>query len=502
MPWTLAAILMIVLPMPAGALPIEPIAPVDGLPEPVDIPPLPTQRPPNTPCDKVAAWTTTQGGVDNFVGLQPRSPRAGLSAVFGALPQRHFDDGGNNEHFIHTIAGLPQQILSAQVTMRLRPETSALSANDFVHIGYNPAQGGVLQSEALGPAWLFANGPQVLSWAASPAVVTDMNTFGWLDFYIQDDTAIDWIRLDIRYCECAVKEPFSVIQGTADDFASSGSDITTPRAAIGVADRQYDTGGADRTFRTTVPVPTDILTGTVQIRLRGVDALVTTDSISVGYNGLTWDVSQVSTWGNSATILTYTIPGDVARATVDNAGGVDVVIQDDTMVDWIWVNGTRCRCREYPPAEVLQGDVDRFGEVESADDIPTPQGAFAAWLQAPLRNYDEETRDKRFGTTLDLPCSCAKNATLEIHARPTDALAVNDGLALQFTGTTPAFLYSTTFTTLAGQPWSSATMGPSLFTVDLGSIPGMLASICARGSLDIYVQDDTDIDYVRLLLTY
>lgn len=79
----------------------------------------------------------------------------------------------------------------------------------------------------------------------------------------------------------------------------------------------------------------------------------------------------------------------------------------------------------------------------------------------------------------------------------------NDSLSLQ-ANSTGGFTWTRTLPFLTGTPWPSGMATVAVLNIDLDNLPGsgtsLLAAMNSTGRLDVYVQDDTRVDYMRLEL--
>lgn len=193
--------------------------------------------------------------------------------------------------------------------------------------------------------------------------------------------------------------------------------------------------------------------------------------------------------------------------------------------------GIPCAEREVVDCEcvptcvcLLAGDKDGFaGSSDFADRIVLRE-PFRAWLARPGGNiavfhagqpqpFDvpNQARDWDFGYSfLELPDAAA--ATLEIHLLAGPSLPGTDGLALQFASDpVPHFAWSISLNQLEGLQGGDGTWGANedrIFHLDLAAlrVPGgtpvdLIAQLNADGYLDVYVQDDTAVDYIELCIT-
>ena len=150
---------------------------------------------------------------------------------------------------------------------------------------------------------------------------------------------------------------------------------------------------------------------------------------------------------------------------------------------------------------ITHGVVDQFKTPVE----PTTQGS---WLLAissgPWADFDYPAADRRFGHTItNLPCSIG-SATLVMDLRSTSTLSINDTIALATTGGTPAFAWSRRLRDLLPGDWNTPGEVATL-TLNLAALPtasggsvNLLDVMNASGELDIYMQDDTSVDFITL----
>jgi parallel beta-helix repeat protein len=145
----------------------------------------------------------------------------------------------------------------------------------------------------------------------------------------------------------------------------------------------------------------------------------------------------------------------------------------------------------------------------------TPSLALAALLTNPA-DFDEVNSNHHFGHTISGLPECIVRAELEIVLRSLSSDACNDSIALQVTGGAPAFVWSRRI----GAPSSSPDycQGPAgllsytwfsgktvTFNLVLSNLPNLgggttdlLPLLNIDGHLDVYLQDDTAVDYMIL----
>lgn len=170
----------------------------------------------------------TAGVNDNFV--LPTEPTSASSDLLGSRSWslKDFDDSTIDRVVAHTFINLPENIFEATLEIHLRAGTSFLSHNDGINLTFveddqiMPPVGSERWSRSIGTGHGV---PGVLSYdwhstAASPAVDTivldlsnlplapgqpasasnlipALNQHGFLDFWIQDDTDVDYMILTV-----------------------------------------------------------------------------------------------------------------------------------------------------------------------------------------------------------------------------------------------------------------------------------------------------------------
>ena len=157
---------------------------------------------------------------------QPTEPAIKSAALLAAHPGscwRPFDYTGVNCAFGASFMGLPNTITCAQLTITMQPNCSDNPENDSISIGlgtngtggYTNAWssyigGGNASPGLTSDVWCGQTGCAqqfTLNLASMPApggnLLPLMNAQGKLDIYVQDDTFVDFARLN--YCYCRVR---------------------------------------------------------------------------------------------------------------------------------------------------------------------------------------------------------------------------------------------------------------------------------------------------------
>jgi len=179
-----------------------------------------------------AVTVFTAGNMDNFDtsdGPELTSPSAnflGWLSSIGAI-LKDFDDSRIDRFIAHTFTDLPACIVGATLEVHLRPGNSFLSHNDGIQLTFigddqiRPAVGSELWGRRIGSGhstpgvlpfdWHFgADETIVLDLSNLPLAVNQpssagnlipaLNQHGFLDFFVQDDTEIDYLILTVTSC--------------------------------------------------------------------------------------------------------------------------------------------------------------------------------------------------------------------------------------------------------------------------------------------------------------
>lgn len=203
-----------------------------------DIPPIALLK---APCRHPHTVSYTAGTIDAFVGQEPTAPRAEL-ATYVPFAVRPFDLAAANLALAHTFVGLPRGILAGRLNVFLRPQNDgppndcSSEQNDAIALqytgipqnpwqsyrrigrdacppftaGYLPGQwedsgayaGGVVISLDLGAL------PQANN--TTKSLLANINTTGYLDVFVQDDTNVDYMTLELVVCPCVDPPPSMV----------------------------------------------------------------------------------------------------------------------------------------------------------------------------------------------------------------------------------------------------------------------------------------------------
>ena len=523
------ALACLVATPPGAASPVDDIVTLPG-----DVPLRPDDIvSPRPPCDDVQSATIIQGLHDNFDesnAAEPATPRWDLRSwmsTASSSPRRDYDDHDVNNLFGTTLTGIPANVLGGTLTMHVRPEGD-LYYNDGFAVGFDAAT----QQFAISSSFASWGGKTPSGWTVgqdylvyvslTPALVQKINAEGFLDVYVQDDTNVDEIALAVSYCHCDVVYSGSVLQGELDGFNAASQPAPTPGAAFNAwmggigGTRNYDQTGVNRRFGTTLAnLPAHLLSLTVDVRLRGEGELDYNDGFALQFHAqgpqFSWSdrlTNLVPGWATTGVVSVNVgaLNGGTVLADVNAAHALDVYVQDDTNVDWVWINYTYCKCMDARTTTRLGGVQDDFSTANGPEPTTARPPFAAAQTTYPMRTFDSKVIDSQFAYSFtNLPANIL-GATLEIRMKPAGSLSTTDYIELQWAN--GAFVWGRGMNALYGGTWSPSSAGPTTFTLDLANLPGatpqdaVLASMNANHYLDVYVADDTDVDYVQLTIQY
>ena len=322
-----------------------------------------------------------------------------------------------------------------------------------------------------------------------------------------------------------------IVAGRRDGFnTGDGIEPATPRTDFSNWHQLNGPGGSDfddhqsgRWFCHIANLPAKMTGMVLSFGLYGLDDAAG-DSISLGfisdsgYPNFVWSgsLSQLlGVWkkGEKKTLALNlaALPTNNANnslnmmAYINRRGYLDVFIQDGTAVDYIAMNATICPdsvgC-DAPITSITSGNPDSFDP--GIPDLPTqPRPELAAYMANTalgIREYDEAGNDTFFGETLNFTAGCIVGAQLTVGMRAHGN--ANDTINLGFNGdvANPAFTWSSTIGAVFGTIWSGGANGTMV--LDLANLPGnstsLLSALNDDGFLDIVIEDDTSIDFIRL----
>jgi uncharacterized repeat protein (TIGR01451 family) len=284
------------------------------------------------PCAVPVTTSFTAGVQDGFVltnGLEESHPSAALLAFINIYTagNQHFDNalyGPNNNGtsfnkvFGHTFTGLPMGVAGASLEIGLQVIGTQLSSNDGISLymtGPNSFAWSANIGVLAGVPWKTgASTVLTLGFAALPggtSILSNMNLSQTLDVYVQDDTAIDYIRLIITTCPVDIE----VVKTVSDSSPAAGDTISYN---IVVSNLSGNTA--------TGIVVTDLLP-------LGVKVVSATASTGPGtYNSGTgvWTVGSLDKFTRVNLFIEFTVDSGACGTTITNTATLTAVDQEDT----------------------------------------------------------------------------------------------------------------------------------------------------------------------------
>ena len=174
-------------------------------------------------CTPATPLTMTAGVVDGFStssGTEPATPRSGFAAHLEARNPRPFlpfdlvPSGATENRFLaHSFVGLPGDITSAKVEFRVRAggsNNAVAEGTDLFRVGHSI---GANDFQGLQTFFGNENAPSLFTfpwrlWTVDPrgdqtittpdlsqTILDRVNTLGYLDFMVEDDTGVDYVTL-------------------------------------------------------------------------------------------------------------------------------------------------------------------------------------------------------------------------------------------------------------------------------------------------------------------
>ena len=163
-------------------------------------------------------FTFLAGNMDNYaMPADPASPSTALLAAFGnPTTIVDFDVVEKNTRLGHTFTDLPENIVEASLEINMKavgesfPDTDSLrllaideSWTNVTHWSRNII---ALQNDfgVENPGWYFQQWTFTLDLSQLPTntgsidIIPKLNEYGLLDFWIEDDTAVDYLKLVIE----------------------------------------------------------------------------------------------------------------------------------------------------------------------------------------------------------------------------------------------------------------------------------------------------------------
>jgi uncharacterized repeat protein (TIGR01451 family) len=155
---------------------------------------------------------------------------------------------------------------------------------------------------------------------------------------------------------------------------------------------------------------------------------------------------------------------------------------------------------------VLTAGVEDDFLTGNGPELSSPNNALLAYMggyPVDSQDFDGTSSNQFFGHTFtDLPPGIV-GATLEIGLQVISGDSNNDVIRLAMTSPVApyAFAWSSGLAALAGGSWTTG--ASQVFTLDLQDLPGgadILSDINSTNTLDVFVQDDTAVDYITLTI--
>lgn len=214
--------------------------------------------------------------------------------------------------------------------------------------------------------------------------------------------------------------------------------------------------------------------------------------------GGTWTSGQAATFCLDLDNLPVSSGGTTSIISDLASGRLSLWAQDDTGIDYMLLNIMVCPCK-YPFIITYTVEIaDNFAAPDSAPASPSSEitGFFTN-----LKGFDDFTPNRAFVHTFtSLPPNII-GGSLQIGLKAHAGNSLNDSLNLEFLN--PSFRWGRAISSLAPTGlWAPPTS--KVITLDLANLPisgsGVTSVIAdmADGDLDVYVQDDTAVDYLIL----
>jgi hypothetical protein len=181
-----------------------------------------TRRPPRgISCAALVTETTTlTAGVDDDFALPTEPAMPGVDLLPLCSNSKDFDASSTDDCFGHTFTDLPANIVSATLTVRMRADSS-VPTNDSIQLGLH--DGSFLWGRRIGTGGPFSGDVPGLSpdpWSfgttqtfhfdlgalpdrqgTSTSILEVLNSSHILDVRVTDDTGVDFLSLQVKYCE-------------------------------------------------------------------------------------------------------------------------------------------------------------------------------------------------------------------------------------------------------------------------------------------------------------
>jgi len=363
---------------------------------------------PPCPFGPLITYECQAGRMDDFDttdGSEPSDPSPALLTAMQNCslgPITEFDIVPDNRCFGHTFEGCWPSccdiLVGATLEIRLKagptiPQTDGLSFREdgtslwSMRISNLPGAGGTwvtgqMQTFILDLDNLPPDGNNTTS------VLSSMLD-GDLDVFVQDDTAVDYIKLTVSACPCELPDSQPFDAGNPDNFdQSDGPEPNSPSAEL-LTKMQNCSAGPQLFFdvpsinacfgHTFTDLPECIIGARLEMCLRAHTGLSNNDTINLEFIdpsfawslhvrnlpgvGGTWNAGQTACVTLDLANLPPSGSGvtNVLSALLD--GDFDVFFQDDTSVDYLFLSVDVCPC---VPCQ-CPGDINEDGTINGLD---------------------------------------------------------------------------------------------------------------------------------------
>lgn len=428
-------------------------------------------------------WEDTVGVPDNFNNIDTNeitSPSTELQNVldslYPAILQTHsFDDPASNKAIGHTFSGLPTQGKISRAILKVYIRTThAQSTNDRIYI---IADGVVIWSakigNLLGYTWQNSTDSLILDLTNLPGTgvsnVVGALQDGDFDFYIQDDTQIDYAILATGMCSACTPHGIKFHDINNNGVYDEGTDSTMSGWEI----RAYN-----------------LLTNQEDTVFTDANGWYIFPALPAG----TWEIYEVQQSGWVQTFPT-SVFYHIVGASGQVIGGVDF--------------GNTLQCSSPTSTSATVGVNDNFSTAGGSEHTSpgTSLQALLDSLYAPSHQstlLDASQAEEAIGHTFTgfLPTGCKLvDAQLTLHLRTTsNPLVINDRINIVANG---GIIWAASISSLVGGTWQNAA---ATIVLNLDSMPGPgaknLMAALQDGTLSFFIQDDTQMDYATLEAWY
>ena len=212
-----------------------------------------------------------------------------------------------------------------------------------------------------------------------------------------------------------------------------------------------------------------------------------------------WRPGDVSTFCLDLDALPKPMGGTVSVLSQLATGRLGIRIDDDTGVDYMILTIAVCRCKYRYPEKVIAG-VDDDCKFTAPMELASPSTELTTAFGGSWRRFDQIVSNRKFGHTFTGLPSGIVAAELELCLRAGTDVPTNDVLYLEFLN--PTFRWDKSLAFLTAMTWTVGDV--KKLVLDLGNLPPSTGSVTsvlgdmADGDLDVYIQDDTAVDYIIL----